>query len=89
MSVATLSGYMVTPAGKAKGYTGGDFFAVDNRYRPGGRWMTDELRAWFGDSDTAQNGRNHGGLLSFTAYRRQTVRDLAAESSKVTTRKAA
>jgi len=51
--------------------------------------MTDELRAWFGDSDTAQVGKGGGGVLSFTAYTRQTKRDRAAESSKVTMRKAA
>ena len=88
-ATSATNGYMVTPAGKAKGYTGGDFFAVDNRYRPGRRWMTDELRAWFGDSDTAQVGKGGGGVLSFTAYTRQTKRDRAAESSKVTMRKAA
>lgn len=88
-ATSATNGYMVNKAGKAKGYQGADFFAVDNRYRPGRRWMTDELRAWFGDSDTAQNGRNNGGLLSFAAYRKQTVRDVAAESRKLTKRKAA
>lgn len=71
-ATSATNGYMVNPAGRAKGYSGSDFFAVDNRHRPGRRWMSDELRAWFGDSDTAQHGRGGGGLLSFTAYRRQT-----------------
>jgi len=80
---------MVTPAGRAHGYDGESFFAENAAARPGRRWMTDELRSWFGDSDTAQDGKGGGGVLSFTAYTRQTKRDLAAESSKVTTRKAA
>lgn len=62
--------YMVTPAGRAHGYDGESFFAENTSARPGRRWMTDELRAWFGDSDTAQSGKGGGGVLSFTAYQR-------------------
>lgn len=66
-------GHMVTPAGKARGITGSDFFDPDARRRPGRKWMTEELRGWFGDGDAA--GGHHGsrgGLLSKTAFTQQT-----------------
>jgi len=66
------AGNMVTPAGRAKGYSGADFFAPDSRQRPGRKWMTEELRGWMGDGDAA--GGHHGsrgGILSFTAYEQQ------------------
>lgn len=72
-------GYMVTPAGRARGYDGQDFFDPDARKRPGRRWMTDELRAWFGDGDSAAGDHgSRGGILSATAYRQQTQEKHAA-----------
>lgn len=73
------NGNMVTPAGRAKGYSGADFFDPDARRRPGRRYATDELRAWFGYSDTAAGGHgSRGGLLSATAYREHTRERKAA-----------
>ena len=67
------NGNMVTKAGRAKGYTGADFFDPDARRRPGMTWATDELRAWFGHGSAAAGHKgSRGGLLSATAYREQT-----------------
>lgn len=66
-------GNMVTAAGKAKGYGGADFFDADARRRPGARWMSDELRAWFGRGDAAAGEHGgRGGILSFTRWQAQT-----------------
>lgn len=66
-ATTATNGYMVSAAGLAKGYNGGDFFNPDGRYRIGKRYMTDELKSWFGDSDSPQETTG-GGLLTFKQY---------------------
>ena len=73
------NGYMVTPAGKAKHITGGDFFDPNTSRRPSRRYMSSELRSWMGDGDSpAEHGGNGGGLMSFTTWQRQTRQEQAA-----------
>lgn len=72
-------GVMVSKAGRAKGYTGADFFDANASRRPGRRWMSDELRGWFGDGDAAGGTKgSRGGILSATAYASQTRERAAA-----------
>jgi hypothetical protein len=60
--------YMVSAAGIAKGYDGGDFFKVGRRPSVE-RWGTEELRAWFGSGNAAQSDtRGSGHVLSKTEY---------------------
>lgn len=49
-------GNMVTKAGRARGYTGSDFFKAGARPSVE-KWGTDELRAWFGSGNVASSGR--------------------------------
>lgn len=73
------NGYMVTPAGKAKHITGGDFFDPNASRRPTRRYMSSELRSWMGDGDSpAEHGGNGGGLMSFTTWAKQTRQAKAA-----------
>ena len=65
-ATAATNGFMVTPAGKAKGIKGGDFFAFSNR--PARRYMSEELRAWMQDGDTAATGSKGGGLSTFRSW---------------------
>jgi hypothetical protein len=66
-------GYMVTPAGRARGYSGRDFFKAGRRPSLE-RWGTEELRAWFGSGSAASTGRKAGGrvltLSEFTSSSR-------------------
>ena len=59
-------GNMVTKAGRAKGYTGADFFRAGPRPSVT-RWGTPELRSWFGDGNAASSGRSHR-LLTRAAW---------------------
>jgi len=68
--------YMVNPAGRAKGYDSGSFFLPNSSHRPGRKHMTDELRSWMGDPDSAtEHGGNGGGLLSFAQWHEQTKQE--------------
>jgi hypothetical protein len=68
-------GVMLSRAGKAAGKRDEDFFAYDARTRPGRRYMSDELRAWFGDEHTAAGvAGGRGGVLSYAAWKRQQQR---------------
>lgn len=69
-ATAATNGYMVTAAGKAKGYTGHSFFKFSTANRPARRYMTPELRAWMQDSDTASDGSRGGGLSSYREWER-------------------
>jgi len=67
------STHMVNATGRAKGYDSGSFFHPNASYRPGRKHMTDELRSWMGDPDSAtEHGGNGGGLLSFAQWHEQT-----------------
>jgi len=68
---AATNGNLVTPAGKAKGYGGKEFFAFSTAHRPSRRYMSDELRAWFGDGDTAASDQRGGGLMTFREWERR------------------
>jgi hypothetical protein len=70
-ATTATNGFMVTPAGKAKGYRGSDFFAFSTANRPARRYATDELRAWMQDSDTASTDSKGGGLMSYREWERR------------------
>ena len=64
--------YMVSDAGKAKGYQSSDFFKVGRR-PSAERWGSDELRAWLGSVNAAQGDVTAmGRVLSKTEYVRLT-----------------
>ena len=64
--------YMVSDAGKAKGYQSSDFFKVGRR-PSAERWGSDELRAWLGSVNAAQGDITAmGKVLSKTEYARLT-----------------
>jgi hypothetical protein len=64
--------YMVSAAGKAKGYQSSDFFKVGRR-PSAERWGSDELRAWLGSVNAAQGDVTAmGRVLSKTEYARLT-----------------
>lgn len=71
------NGYMLTKAGKARGYDGGSFFDPNASRRPGRRYMSDELRSWMGDSDSPAE-RGGGGVLSFNRWSHLTQAKRAA-----------
>lgn len=60
-------GYMVTPAGRARGYSGRDFFKAGRRPSLE-RWGTEELRAWFGSGSAASTGRRAGRVLTLSEF---------------------
>jgi hypothetical protein len=60
-------GYMVTPAGRARGYSGRDFFKAGRRPSLE-RWGTEELRAWFGSGSAASTGRRAGRVLTLAEF---------------------
>jgi len=71
---AQTRGNMVTAAGRARGYTGADFF------KPGHRpsvehWGSEELRGWFGSGSAAAVGRGRPrailNLTDFAASQRE------------------
>ena len=66
--------YMVTAAGRRKGYDQSSFFHPNASARPGRRYMTDELRSWFGDGDSASTdgGNGGGGILTFARWQKLT-----------------
>ena len=65
---AATNGFMITPAGKAKGYTGADFFAFSTAHRPAARYMSPELRSWMGHSNAAADDNHGGGLSTFRSW---------------------
>ena len=80
-NTATKS-YMVNDSGRAKGYDSGSFFHPNASHRPGRKHMTDELRSWMGDGDTAtSDGGNGGGLLSFKQWHTQSNQTKDSEGS--------
>lgn len=77
-AVKATNGYMVTKAGKARGYDEGSFFDPNASRRPGRRFMSDELRSWMGDSDSPQEGKGARGVLSFRRWQQLTQAKKAA-----------
>lgn len=70
---AATNGYTTNAAGKAKGYDSGSFFHYNTSRRPGRRYMTDELRAFLSDGDTAAAKSDQGGpILTMAQWTKQT-----------------
>lgn len=62
-------GFMVTPAGRSRGYDGESFFHPHASKRPSRKYMTEELRSWFGDADSSVTTTAGGPLIeSFTRW---------------------
>lgn len=72
------NGYMLTKAGKARGYDGGSFFDPNTSRRPSRRYMSDELRSWMGDGDSPAERGNGAGLMTYSTWEKQTRQDKAA-----------
>ena len=70
-ATSATNGFMLTPAGKAKGYRGGDFFALNSSDRPPRRYMSEELRAWMKDGDTAATSNTGGNLMTYREWARR------------------